>query len=99
MLHIAAAPGDVEVSLPFEVKLESKKLRATQAIISALDQQQVHGPPKAQREYGAANRASLDAERSREGLDERDKANVGSQHPRFVTKCQAALNGCATASR
>jgi hypothetical protein len=41
-----------------------KKLRAVQAIIAALEQQQVHGLPKAQREYGSTERARLDAERA-----------------------------------
>jgi hypothetical protein len=46
------------------VDKNQKKLRAVQAIIAALEQQQVHGLPKAQREYGSTERARLDAERA-----------------------------------
>ena len=49
---------------PHWVEKNQKKLRAVQSIISALEQQRVHGLPKAQREYGQAERVRLDAERA-----------------------------------
>jgi hypothetical protein len=52
------------VGRPHWVDKNEKKLRAVQAIIAALEQQRVHGLSKAQREYGAADRVRLDAERA-----------------------------------
>ncbi len=49
---------------PHWVDKNQKKLRAIQSIIGALEQQRVHGLPKGQREYGAADRARLDPERA-----------------------------------
>ena len=42
---------------PHWVDKNQKKLTAIQSIISALEQQRVHGLPKAQREYGQSERA------------------------------------------
>jgi hypothetical protein len=49
---------------PHWVDKNEKKLRAVQAIIGALEQQPVHGLPKAQREYGPTDRVKLDEERA-----------------------------------
>jgi hypothetical protein len=49
---------------PQWVDKNQKKLRAIQSIIRALEQQQVHGLPKGQREYGQSERARLEAERA-----------------------------------
>ncbi len=49
---------------PHWVEKNQKKLRAIQYIISALEQQHVHGLPKAQRDYGVTARALADAERA-----------------------------------
>jgi integrase len=49
---------------PHWVDKNQKKLTAIQSIISALEQQRVHGLPKGQREYGQSERARLDAERA-----------------------------------
>jgi hypothetical protein len=48
---------------PHWVDKNQKKLTAIQSIISALEQQRVHGLPKAQREYTGGERARLEAER------------------------------------
>src|SRR5437660_5290579 len=52
---------------PHWVDKNQKKLRAIQSIISALEQQRVHGLPKGQRGYGQSDRALLDAERAARG--------------------------------
>jgi hypothetical protein len=49
---------------PHCVEKNEKNLKAIKSIISALEQQRVHGLPKGQREYGQGERARLDAERA-----------------------------------
>jgi hypothetical protein len=54
---------------PHWVEKNQKKLRAVQAIIAALEQQQVHGLPKAQREHRLGERARVDAERAAQTVE------------------------------
>jgi hypothetical protein len=56
-------------SRPHWVEKNQKKLQAVQAVIGALEQQAVHGLPKAQREYGAAERRVVDAAQTRRTVE------------------------------
>lgn len=59
---------------PHWVEKNQKKLTAVQAVIAALEQHAVHGLPKAQREYGTAERRVVDAAPTSRTVEKEDVA-------------------------
>jgi hypothetical protein len=74
-IHLGRAAGR-----PHWVDRTEQKLRAVQAIIDALDQQRVHGLPKAQRESDRPTERSWTRSAPRARQDERAETRLGAQH-------------------